>query len=187
MAKKIIIPANEVWDFFCDNQETQGFLIASDEDFGVEISLDLLGNYPEVYVTCYDDILESRIFVTPSGCDNGVQEMYDKYLSGNVNEITRKDDNDDAETAEEIDEDIEVAIDRRQLELEMAADELLCALAPNADEYTDDYDEMIKEMIEVACEYLYNVYSISVYRPMFIEQADGSELYTEYPYDHTMK
>lgn len=85
-------------------------------------------------------------------------------------------DNDKQTTEELLD-----VIDLREAELDDAVIQCLMDFSENIG-YEPEIENIISDVKEMICEYLYREHGVSVYRPMFLETADGGEVYYDYPY-----
>ena len=185
----ILIQAEEVWTYFCShrNELLEGeILIAFNQDFNVEIYMTTDRGELMIVVNLDDEPVHSEYMYDKLDCTHSMKVIYDKYLSERiVNELILSDafvddpvddsysDGSYAEVNEEI------IIDEREGDLSIAVNDMLDSILPGNVEIDDDLIEDIKDAI---CERLYAVHGISVYRPMFLEDDDGSDYVTEYPY-----
>lgn len=179
MAERIIIEPGEVWEHFEEHEKelsTKAEMIATNSDYGIEICLTEDNGLPSVIVSADGELLDEESYWCERDCTDGVREMYDKYLSKDVIDILTGEDNEYT-----LSEQLEI-IDERESEIDDALYDFLTALAPNFFEVADNPDEICEELKDNICEYLFSQHGISVYRPMFLEDEDGTDYFTEFPY-----
>lgn len=184
MAANIIVEASDVWGYFMSHKETlesQMKLIAENEAYGIEIYLSAIDDLATITVLADDEEVYEEQAGNVADCRTVVNEVYDTYLSSNaLNALTdgwlSKND-EELDAAEEMDD-----IEERELELDEAVYGLMDAFVPNLFDVEDDPDDVYEGLKDCICEYLYKRHGISVYRPMYLEDDDGSDFFTEYPY-----
>ena len=189
MAAEILVPPENVWGVFmangCSILENSEQVIATNQEYGVEICLASEQGFPVVYVYMDSEPVESEYIYSQANCEASVRNLYDKYLSGNVvnTVLTDGDTGDESDGFDEISQlrwDDMMAV--REGELDDAVLDLLNTLEPDIDIMIEDIPDFIEDLKDHLCEYLYIRYGISVYRPMVLENDDGSDYYTDYPY-----
>lgn len=186
--KIVYISPDEVFDYSIENFQDLSDameLIAENKDTGTEVFLSILNGMPYIQVYMDNDLLDEMTMTTEEECSAVTKSVYDEYL-GDAAEIISKeldvDDEDDEpemELAEQLD-----AVDDRDQELGNAVEDFMSILAPNLEEIAGtEYDDIMEDVLDLVCEYMYRVRGISVYRPMFLEDEDIPEGYfTEFPY-----
>lgn len=190
MAANIIVEASDVWGFFMNHKEkleSQMKMIAENPAYGVEIYLTASDGLATIMIMADDEEVYEEQAASYMDCRDIVNEAYDTYLTSNaLNALTdswlRRDD-EGRDASEELDE-AEKAdmIEERELELDDAVYSLMEAFVPNLLDIEGDPDEVYEGLKDCICEYLYKQHGISVHRPMYLEDEDGSEVFTEYPY-----
>lgn len=183
MSEKIIIEAENVWDYFEESEEqlSSGVMekIASNNDYGVEIFLtgDEDG-YPIVVVIVDDEVVEEEYILNKEDCYDTVSKYYDTYLSHSaIDFLSGEHDSFDEDISDELDK-----IDEREGELDEAIYTCLDVFVPNLLDISRDPDSVYEDIKDHLCEYLYRKYGVSVYRPMYLECEDGSDEFFEFPY-----
>lgn len=179
MAARIIVDPSDVWDYFNEHiDELFGSMkmIADNSQYGIEIYLTETGNLPTIMVSADGEEIEEESCVSANDCVKTVQDFYDKYLSDGVVGILMGEDGDKT-----MSEELEL-IDEREAEIDDAMYMLLDTLVSNLFDFVEEPDELCEELKDHICEYLYQKYDISVYRPMYLECEDGTEEFAEYPY-----
>lgn len=182
MSAKIYVEAPDVWEHFKTHigEARSGLIcLAENEEYGITIYMTESGGFPLITVDADgDEILEEEI-ESNLECDSVVAEIYDNYLTSNVIDILIgvEEEENEYTIAEELDE-----IEERELELDDAVYGLLSTLVPNLHDISDDPDEVYEDVKDHICEYLYQKHGISIYRPMILEDEDGSDYFTDFPY-----
>lgn len=179
MAERIIVEANDVWDYFLwQKHELQGSMkeIAKNDEYGVEIYLTSDKDLPLIVVTADDEEVYEEHIISRHDCATTVKDIYDEYLTSNAIKALTGDDN-EYTAAEEME-----MIDDRESELTDAVYVLLLEFAANIFEVAEDADELCEGIKDLICEYLYRKHGISVYRPMYLEDEDGTDEFVEFPY-----
>lgn len=184
MATNIIVEASDVWGFFMNHKEkleSQMKMIAENPTYGVEVYLTGSDGLATITVLADDEEVYEEQADNYMDCRTVVNEIYDTYLTSNaLNALADAwlDKNDEGlDAAEEAD-----VIEEREIELDEAVYGLMEAFVPNLFDVEDDPDEVYEGLKDCICEYLYKRHGISVYRPMYLEDDDGSDVFTEYPY-----
>ena len=179
MAARIIVEAGDVWDYFKENKDKLGGsieTIAENEEYGIEILLSADDDLPLIMVVADNEELDEEAVVSANDCFSTVKDMYDKYLTDEVINVLMGND-DDYTTAEELE-----MIDERESAIDDAIYACLDELIPNMFDIVDDPDELYEDVKDHLCEYLYTKHGISVYRPMYLENEDGTDEFCEFPY-----
>lgn len=179
MSARIIIEASDVWDYFNENKEelfNSIKMIAENSEYGIEIYLTESESLPTVMVSADGEEIDEETSVSANDCARTVKEFYDKYLSKDVVNILMGE-GEERTTAEELE-----MIDEREEEIDDAVYVLLTELVPSLFDIAEDPDELCEELKDHICEYLYKEHGISVYRPMYLEDDDGTDEFFEYPY-----
>lgn len=179
MAARIIVEAGDVWDYFKENKDKFGDsieTIAENEEYGIEILLSADDDLPLIMVVADNEELDEEAAVSANDCFRTVKDMYDKYLTSEVINILIGD-SEEYTAAEELE-----IIDERETEIDGAIYACLEELVPNMFDVVDDADDFCDDVKEHLCEYLYTKHGISIYRPMYLENEDGTDEFFEFPY-----
>ena len=182
--KRIFVEPEDLWDFFSEHDGD--FIIASDEEFGINFFLNCDGVYPVIQVACDDDIRETVTLMNKDLSESCLIGLYDRYLTGNIAPFIQEEDEDFGDFEDDDPECLlakDDFIHEREMELQDAAWDFISILAPEAQDCAENFNELLWEIIQYNGEYLYNVHGISVYLPTFKELDDGTELFTEHPFE----
>lgn len=173
--ENIIVQPGAVWAYYeTECRDNLDHVIAGNPDYGIEI---MLGDddMPVFTVYCDGYEIDSEFAVNERDCINTARRIYETYLKpAAIDEVLKYDEPDTEDFNEE-----EFCITEREEELDIAIHEMLCAVAPNFD-YSDNDTEEIKDAV---LELLARRFEIPIWRPMFLEDDDGTTFYEEYPYD----
>lgn len=179
MTKRIILEPSEVWDYCVQHAESlagSSKLIADNIISGAQVYLSLFGDIPTIFACVDSEEVDEEPVRDEEDCKETVEMFYDRYLDDFIDEAivdsvsgTNRDDE-------------EMLIDEREYEISGIIADMVEALVPNIYDIEDDVDEVCDELADLICEYLYRNRSISVYRPMYLEDEDGHEEFCEHPY-----
>ena len=171
----IMYSPDEVWKRAV-NSKIEGLnLIAEDDSKGVEIYVGVDRSEPEKTVIIYvfvDGITEcSEEVSSPEECEERLNEIYSAYLS--EDDFIRDEDICDDKIAE------------REDELDQAVMDFLATVLGEGfyDLDSDSNGEIVEDCKEHFLEYIARKFSISIYRPMYLEDEDGTDFYTDTPYE----
>lgn len=192
MKGRILVPAEEVWDYiqdqfalFCsDDPNFTGWDLAYNDDAGTEVSVDFDGVKPMLVVSEDEEQIMS-VPVSKADCEETAQSLYDDFISDRVFGRYTGHDSDDPMVYDDppeaySSEDDE--IDERETELTDAVLDLLTVvLGDELDSY--DIEKLIEDTKDKVCEWLTTEYDADIRRPMWLENDEGEERYVEYPYD----
>ena len=188
--KLTMYEAPDVWVVFQQNKEElrNGMrMIAENPEYGVtvHITAERRGKdyLPDIIVYMDDDEVYSEAVVNEHDCTHTVQRIYDEYLDDEaiVNRMIEENRNELAELRQQEDD-----IEQREGELFDAASDMLdIFLNEKLDRIVgyQEADEIVEDVMDHICEYLFREHGLSVYRPMVLEDDDGEEFFEEFPYD----
>lgn len=188
MSEVMVLKPNEVWKYAMEHfswiKDTP-FVIGSNKESGIEITLSVDEEYPVIFVTSDGEEVDYEVVKSSADCEATVSEIYDTWLpTGTASNTLVKDelDGEEADYESEIRE--KESIDQREMELDECIDWILSEIDP---EYLEELgtvttDEVFSDLKDMICEYLYKKCGISVYRPMYLENEHGVDEYYEYPY-----
>lgn len=173
---RILVTAEEAWGFFQQNKKDDLCeIIAENPDYGIVIWLSNCDGDPDFQVTADNDIIFEEFACDAMDCRETCKYIYDEYLTERVIGNLMSADDLEYELSE---------IEEREKELDRAFDDLLWeVLDADFAMLFDNPEEVFDDIKEHFLEYLYRKHGISVRRPMHLEDEDGDEFYTEYPYD----
>lgn len=179
MPARIKVRASDVWDYAIDHEKElrNSFTVIADNlDYGIEVFLTILEDDNPYITVCADDneIYSEEVF-TPGDCDSTIEEIYDRFLTDCVVDFFTELDNN------EVNEQFDM-IEERELDLNEAVLAMFTTFADNFVDLVDDVDKVVDDMKDYVAEYLYEKHGLSIYRPMFLEDEDGNEEFTEFPY-----
>lgn len=175
--KKIYLQPQEIWEHYEQHRaeiDEKPEAVAEDAELGITIFM--VGNISFLTLVVIDADLE---IVEEIDVDNGVDccvsadELYRAYIDGDDFQLP---DDDRCSLTDEIRAD---DIDDRESELDSIIEDLLYGICP------DELDELYPEMNNIKdhiCEWLYKEYKVDIYRPMYLEDEDGNEVYKDFPY-----
>lgn len=188
----INVEAKNVWEVF--QRERESLLdsmkeIASAEAIGSAIYLTNEGGIPVIVVYVDDDEVRAEPCYGPADCEATVKDIYDTFLneSGVVNALLGDDDgnpDDDDGYFSTFEKDSQ--IEDREDELSLAVSDFIDIACPygTLDILTNaEFDEMIEDVKDHFCEYLARKWNVPVKRPMYLEDDDGTDFFTLYPYE----
>lgn len=191
----IYLQPEEVWDFYHKEKQRvcdELVVIAENINTGYEVMITEESGTLFILVSRKNVTEHRDALVSSSDSKKTVREIYIKYLFPvYVNDIKRKD-VEDYIIPDEAEEYYESLDDKSVVEIEdqiyEREDELLMAFKDFLEVVIGDYetvfegdDEQFKDMFEDILEMIGLDYGYNIYRPMFIE-ADGEEVFVEYPY-----
>ena len=168
--QRIDVESSEIWDYSLEHEDELSknqHLMAENDDYGMEVWLTMANGSPELIVECDgNEIYREDIF---NEKDATMTDSEDKtvYIED--------------ESEDEYDDE-QMLIDEREEEIDAAVRDLVNIVSD-----TGCYnltDEAVDDLKEHFLEYMHRKLGISIYRPMYLEDADtGEDYFTEYPYD----
>lgn len=212
MSANILVTAADVWDYFLQHRKDLGnamFLIAENEEYGVEIYLGSDYSYPEITVLADNVELYAQTVVNQNDCYLSCVEIYNKYLTyhaieaicaaiENVSGKTKPQETKPVNSPDTIDGEYESdipagldeleKIENREDELDIAVLNFIDTALKLDGECLEDYvgvkeaSEIYEDVKEHFCEYLYRKFELPIYRPMYLTYKDGVK-FEEYPYE----
>ena len=185
MSIKIHVEPEDVWDFFYDNpvrmedemvaiaenEDTKFAVFLTDNDCGLPLLIVYRGEHKEY---------EERT-VSDRDCRETAQKMYTKYLypvTVSTSVMQEEDICDSYEAQMEL-------VCEREDELNIALNDFLeIVLGCNSEqiEFMHGHD-FVEQVLDDICEYFANDHLISIFRPTFIPNDDGTEEFIKYPYN----
>lgn len=184
MSEQITVTPSEVWNYYYAHKQdlkTHMHLIASNEDYGVEIYITDENNDPCIVVTADDRQVFSDTAITLKDCGDLATKVYDDYLTDKALDILTT----PAEQEEELTE--EEAINLRESEIDCAVYNFLTeVLEGYVDLDSRHTDEICDDLKEHFLEYMYRKHDLPIRRPMYlIFDEDGKEVeeFVEFPYE----
>lgn len=185
MAQKIILQPDEVWDYFVEHEEECGecmFEIASCSEYGIVVYLSrsskgvgyisVEADYQEVY---NEEIIDSE------DTKKTVQKVYDDYLTDKVIEILSDIESQENDTRQE--QENEIAMREEELD-NLIWDFVMGVFGGETYADFDCTGEVLDDLKDHFLEYMYRKHGFDIYRPMVLEDEDGTDFFEEYPYEH---
>lgn len=195
MAERVLVTPEEAWDYFADyGDDVMGeeIKMAENLDYGVEIYATGIWGADGQFMAEIDVNIDGNLEVQEWASDREtfISEtggIFDTYLGQElINHMV------DWDVPEELSpEEEKMAIEDREDELDNAVIALLEEFAPELSDWDyiggdsdgkSDIEEIIDSLKDLICEFLYKKFEVSVYRPMFVEDEDGKDVFLEYPY-----
>lgn len=186
MHENIIVKPNEVWKYFFKREPTEStFLIAERPEYGIAIYLtESFNTYgiPSIKVESDDVVIYSEDIINEKDCERTVKEIYDKYLSDQVFSLLAESETEDL--LEIGHPEIAEAIEGRETEISDCICDMLNVILDDGLDYldSDESAELIEDIKDHICEYIYLKWGLEIYRPMIVEYEDGKEEFLKYPY-----
>ena len=171
MATKITVAPSDVWGYFHAHKDKFGsdmYLIAESGDGLIGIYITEQDGDPQFIVESSNEVIDEDMAVTKIDCEETAKKLYSKYLGY-----------DELDMSEDTDIEQEI-IDDREDELTVLFENFLFDLLPNTDE--DTLSEIASDVKEHMLEYIARKHGMPIYRPMYLEDEDGEDFFSEYPY-----
>lgn len=185
MAQKIILQPDEVWDYFVEHEEECDecmFEIASCSEYGTAVYLSRSSKGVGcITVEADDQEVYNEEIIDAEDTKKTVQKVYDDYLTDKVIEILSDFEPQEDDTLQSQEDEI----DMREEELDNLIWDFVMGVF-GGDTYTD-FDctgEVLDDLKDHFLEYMYRKHGFDIYRPMVLEDEDGTEFFEEYPYEH---
>lgn len=192
MGVKIHIPADKVWSFFQENKKRlseEMVVIAENTETEFAVYLTEDADYP-LFVVCKGsaDSEYEEAAISENDCADTAKKCYLRYLFPIVvttGKVPEEPDDEDIEdlTAQEMDD----AMYEREDELALALGDFLQVVlgdCSDGSEIIDTYGmDMINDILDHILLYLATEMDFPIYRPTYLIEDDGSEVYVEYPYN----
>lgn len=175
--RNIIVEAKDAWKHFEENKKLlkdRILALAENPEFGVVIYMGEEFGLPAFTVMVDDRQYDEADAINEGDCTETVNKLYDKYLSGKF-----RDELIDNE------EELEAEMEERETELSDAAYEFMSVVADydgNALN-NEEFDAIIEDVKEHMLEYIARKHGFKIRRPMILEDEDGNDCYSEYPYE----
>lgn len=170
----VLVRPFDVWAYFHAHKSeftNDMQLIASTSDGSIGIYLTEDNGSPLFIVEEADDVIDEDEAITKVDCEETAERLYEEYLDPT-------EDDDISDITDRLKDDI---IEKREDELNDYFQNLIMDILGS--EYSEDNVEDIAEDIkERVLEYMARRYGVKLYRPMWLEDADG-EFFSEYPYE----
>lgn len=188
--KRIIFDADSVWNYHQGNKhilEDNTFLIAENDEYGVEIYLTSDGQYPQFNVIVDDTLQYCDFAMSIEDCRATLNEIYDDYLTENIiqNAINAEiDESTDHCSNSDSDEDIIAeTIKSREGQLVAAMLDFLIEAMDSDDAVSDsDFWEKLRDCLEHTLKYISDK-GFLVFRPTLVKDEEtGKVSLVDFPY-----
>ena len=166
---------NEVWAKATPLGMGYMYLIAQDARNDIDIYVSKAesaeGKAVSVSVMSHGEVIRDMQLDSADECKEYVEELYSEY--SDASKLTDE-------------EEIEDAITEREDELDQAVMDFLATVLGEGfyDLDSDSNGEIVEDCKEHFLEYIARKFSISIYRPMYLEDEDGTDFYTDTPYEN---
>lgn len=194
MGVKIHVPADKVWTFFKENKDRlseEMVVIAENTDTEYAVYLTEEDGFP-LFVVCKgaSDSEYEEGAINPSDCEETVKRCCLRYLFPIVvtaNETAKEMDGADSDLEDLTMQEMEDTIYEREDELMLAMGDFLQVVFQECNDGADVIDtygmDLVGEILEDVLMCIAKDYGLPVYRPTFLTDEFGEEIYTEFPYD----
>lgn len=184
MAQKIILQPDEVWDYFVEHEEEcdeSMFEIASCSEYGTAVYLSRSSKgIGCISVEADDQEVYNEEVIDAEDTKKTVQKVYDDYLTDKVIEILSDFEPQEDDTLQ--DQEDEIAM--REEELDNLIWDFVTGVCGETYADFDCTVEVFDDLKDHFLEYMYRKHGFDIYRPMVLEDEDGTEFFEEYPYEH---
>lgn len=172
MASKTIVAPSNVWDFFHSNKDrfgTEMYLIAESNDGMTGIYIAEKDGNPQFFVENCDEVIDECVVITKTDCEEAAELLYLEYLD--CDELDILDVGFEQDIIQEREDEITVLFQNLLFDL----------LVDTANE--DIINNIVEDVKEHTLEYIARKHNLPIYRPMYLEDEDGNDFYSEYPYE----
>lgn len=185
MAQKIILQPDEVWDYFVEHEEECDecmFEIASCSEYGTAVYLSRSSKgIGCITVEADDQEVYNEEIIDGRDAKKTVQKVYDDYLTDKVIEILSDFEPQEDDTLQ--DQEDEIAMREEELD-NFIWDFVMGVFGGETYADFDCTGEVLDDLKDHFLEYMYRKHGFDIYRPMVLEDEDGTEFFEEYPYEH---
>lgn len=173
MVNNVIIAPADVWAYFHAHKSelsTQRYLIAEGNDGKIGIYISEQDGDPYFVVENCNEIIDEDTAITKIDCEETARELYSQHLGYNELDMSA-----DSDIEKEI-------IEEREDEITVLFQNLLFDLLVDTTN-EDIINDIVEDVKEHTLEYIARKHGIPIYRPMYLEGEDGTDFYSEYPYE----
>lgn len=185
MAQKIILQPDEVWGYFVEHEEECDecmFEIASCSEYGTAVYLSRSSKgIGCITVEADDQEVYNEEVIDAEDTKKTVQKVYDDYLTDKVIEILSDFEPQEDDTLQ--DQEDEIAMREEELD-SLIWDFVMGVFGGETYADFDCTGEVLDDLKDHFLEYMYRKHGFDIYRPMVLEDEDGTEFFEEYPYEH---
>lgn len=189
MGVQIHVPADQIWEFYKENEErlkSEFVLVAENTDTDYAVYLTDEKDDPVLAAAKTDGEVERKETCHDAdSCEETAWIMYHSYLFPIT--VAKSESNDNGKSDDTSDRsDIDDMIYERHDELILAASDFLDTVlqldGTEESSLSVCGSDMIEDLLEGMLESL-SENGVPVYRPMFVEDEDGNEVFVEFPYE----
>ena len=185
MAQKIILQPDEVWDYFVEHEEECDecmFEIASCSEYGTAVYLSRSSKgFGCITVEADDQEVYNEEVIDAEDTKKTVQMVYDDYLTDKVIEILSDFEPQEDDTLQ--DQEDEIAMREEELD-NLIWDFVMGVFGGETYADFDCTGEVLDDLKDHFLEYMYRKHGFDIYRPMVLEDEDGTEFFEEFPYEY---
>ena len=185
MSREIILQPDEVWDYFVKHEKECDecmFEIASCDEYGTVVYLSRSSKgIGCISVEADDQEVYNEEVIDAENTKKTVQKVYDDYLTDKVIEILSDFEPQEDDTLQ--DQEDEIAMREEELD-NLIWDFVMGVFGGETYADFDCTGEVLDDLKDHFLEYMYRKHGFDIYRPMVLEDEDGTEFFEEYPYEH---
>lgn len=178
MAATIYYKADEVWDYYLkhkDELKQSEAIIAQSDEYCTAILLSNVAGYCTIIVSIDDVPVYEESATCKSECQSIIEDIIKEYMIDDII-IPSEAPTEDEEMS------IIEGIDYWESELNNAVYKFIDFVTEGKVSYGRQA-QIVDDVKEHFLEYLARKYSMPIYRPMILEDEDGGEFVSDYPYE----
>lgn len=171
MINNIIVKPSDTWTFFQShkNELHEMCPVAEGNDGEVCIYITERDGCPAFIVENCDDVIDEDMAISKDDCEATARELYSLHIG--YDEVDMLEENDiEKEIIKEREDEITVLFQNLLFDL----------LVDTANE--DIINDIVEDVKEHTLEYIARKHGLPIYRPMYLEDEDGTDFFSEYPY-----
>lgn len=168
----VLVRPSDVWAYFHAHKSeftNDMQLIASTSDGAIGIYLTEDNGSPLFIVEEADDVIDEDEAITKVDCEETARKLYFEHLGY-----------DELDMSADTDLENEVIAEREDEITVLFQNLLFDLLVDTADE--DIINDIVEDVKEHTLEYIARKHGLPIYRPMYLEDEDGTDFFSEYPY-----
>lgn len=175
------IPAEEVWDIFqyqIRRMPDEPLLVGESDTTDVSIAVFNDDGIPYVIVYRDDEEVFGENAFSKTDLESVISHAWEVFFKASEEKEMIDSWEEEREAVEQFEE-----IEYREDELDIAVMEFLdVVMDGEAPPFNEESAKMYADIKEHFLEYVYKKHGLSPRRPMFLEDENGEDFYTEYPY-----
>ena len=186
---EIHVKPEDVYDVFEDTvagwSNSVGEIIAEDENYDLAVTVEEnYDGFPMIVVYAEGEVVYDQVVHDAEECQIVAEQVYMSYIDDYYMEQLREQyigaeyDYSLMEPQTDLDQLIQYKIESNEEELGEYVSDFLSSVCPTH-LFSSEEQEDIKDHF---LEYIARKFNVDIYRPMFLEDEDGMDFYTEYPY-----